>query len=477
MNQNNLILATDSYKLNHWNQYPKDTEAVYSYFEARTGAAYPYTVFVGLQYLLQEYLAGRVVTRKDVEEAQTLATAHFGNPDLFNFKGWMHIVEKHGGYLPLRIKAVEEGSVIPINNVMMTVENTDPECFWLTNAVESLLTHVWYSSTVATQSRYVKELIANYLDRTADSREGLQFMLHDFGYRGVSSHESAAIGGLGHLVNFVGTDTLPAMLLAVEHYGADLATLAYSVAATEHSVMTARGRDGEMEVLEQLLDEYPTGILSVVSDSYNIYNFVDAVGTTYKDRILARDGVFVVRPDSTTFEHDTPDRLTTWIAESLWKNFGGTENSKGFKVLDPKVRVLWGDGISPVDIDHILSALTLAGFSAENMVFGMGGGLLQKVNRDTQRFAFKASAIKRNGEWTEVQKSPLDASKTSKAGRLKLVRSAHGIATYKEHMSGEDMLITVFENGEILHTVSFDKVRKNAEVLEPKREVAEPALV
>src|SRR4051812_25592879 len=264
MNQSNVILATDSYKLNHWNQYPKNTETVYSYLESRNGAQFPYTVFFGLQAILKQYLEGAVVTIGDVQAARELARAHFGNEALFNRDGWVHIVRDHGGKLPLRIKAVPEGTPVPTGNVLMTVENTCPECFWLTNAVESLLTHVWYPSTVATLSRTVKQTIDRYLDRTAETRDALPFMLHDFGYRGASSHESAAIGGLAHLVNFVGTDTLPAMLLGIDTYEAELETLAFSVPATEHSVMTAEGRDGEMEIVDRLLNEYPTGILSVV---------------------------------------------------------------------------------------------------------------------------------------------------------------------------------------------------------------------
>lgn len=468
VNTDNIILATDSYKLNHWNQYPHDTEAVYSYFESRPGAEFSYTVFFGLQAILKQYLEGVVVTEDDINEAQAVATSHFGNPDLFNLKGWQHILKAHGGRLPLRIKAVPEGTVVPTGNVLMTVENTDPECFWLTNAVESLLTHVWYPSTVATLSRVTKTLIAGFLDRTAESRDGLPFMLHDFGYRGASSHETAAIGGAGHLVNFQGTDTLPAMLLAMKYYGADLASLAFSVPATEHSVMTAKGRDGEHEVVSQLLDEYPSGILSVVADSYDIYKFVERVGTEFKERILARDGVFVVRPDSVTQTDKTPEKLTGWILDKLWFHFGGEKNSKGFKVLDPHVRVLWGDGIDPIGIKRILSEATLRGFSAENLVFGMGGGLLQKVNRDTQRFAFKSSAQKRGGKWYEIFKQPLDAAKESKRGRLKLVKVATlddptpHLATDREDAPGLDVLQTVFENGEFTGLTRFDAIRERA---------------
>lgn len=462
MNQDNLILKTDSYKLNHWNQYPHDTEAVYSYFESRSGAQYDETVFVGLQYILKRYLEGVVVTQMDIIEAEKLAAAHFGGEELFNREGWYHILREHGGKLPVRICAVPEGTPVSVGNVLMTVENTCPECYWLTNALESLLTHVWYPSTVASQSRFVKQMLADKLERCGASLDGLQFMLHDFGYRGVSSDESSAVGGLGHLVNFVGSDTLTAMLTAVNYYDAQLDTLAFSVPATEHSIMTSLGESGEMKVVEQLLDEYPNGILSVVADSYNIYDFVDEIGTTYKDRILARDGVFVVRPDSITSRHPTPQLLTAYLLEELWRRFGGTENEKGFKVLDPHVRVLWGDGIDPLGIEKIVDRAMLQGFSPENLVFGMGGGLLQKVNRDTQRFAFKSSAQKRDGVWYDVYKKPLDSSKASKRGKLKLLKIDGRFLTVPSDGGETGLLRPVFENGELLTEQTFEEIRANA---------------
>jgi nicotinamide phosphoribosyltransferase len=470
MGLENLILATDSYKLGHWNQYPKDTEAVYSYLESREGAKYPYTVFFGLQYILKRYLTGFTLPNtQDLVEAQKLAQKHFGAP-VFNYKGWSHVITEHNGQLPLRIKAVPEGTPVPTGNVMMTVENTCPDCYWLTNAMESILTHVWYSSTVATQSRAVKEMMKSYLNETGQDG-GLQFMLHDFGYRGATSHEAAAIGGAGHLVNFVGTDTLPAMILARDYYGADLNTLAFSVPATEHSVMTARGKEGEFEVVDQLLDEYPEGILSVVSDSYDIYEFVKTLGEKYKDRIMARDGKLVVRPDS-----GDPILTTMMVSELLWDAFGGTTNEKGYRVLDPHVGILWGDGIDPAGIQAILKEAKYSGFAAENYVFGMGGGLLQKVNRDTQRFAFKCSAQKRDGEWHDVYKDPTDKSKVSKKGRLQLIRPGvtletkppdwepPALMTQEEDLRFEhqNVLQTVYEDGKLLNSITFDRVRENA---------------
>lgn len=462
----NIILATDSYKLNHWHQYPEGTEAVYSYFESRNGADYPNTVFFGLQYILERYMMGEVVNERDVNVAQALASAHFGNPDLFNYEGWMYIVKEHGGRLPLRIKAVPEGTIVPQSNVLMTVENTDPKCFWLTNAMESLLTHVWAPSTVATISHYVLKMIEEYVIRTTDENfdlSGVKFQLHDFGYRGVSSHEGAAIAGAGHLVNGLGTDTLPAMMLLADYYGADEGEIAYSVPATEHSVMTALGRDGEPKVVQRLLDNYPAGILSVVGDSYDIYGFANMIGSNpMKEQIKTRNGKFVLRPDS----GDPVDTMLK-LSALLFHDFGGTHNEKGYKVFDPHVGLLWGDGLEPAMIAEILDATTNAGYCASNYVFGMGGGLLQKINRDMQRFAFKCSAQKRDGAWHDVFKNPLDSSKVSKRGRLQLEHNKRGWFTttlYGEgkNDSGQNLLKTVFENGEMIRTYTLNEVRENA---------------
>ena len=459
----NICLTTDSYKLNHWNQYPAGTEKVHSYFECRKGAKFAETPFFGLQYIIKNHLEGVVVTREKIENAAKLCKAHFGSEKYFNREGWEYILNSYGGKLPVVIKAVEEGTVVPINNVLMTIENTDNKCFWLTNYLETVLSQVWYSTTVAALSREVKVNIKEYFDLTSDGGL-LNFGLHDFGFRGASSWESAGIGGAAHLINFLGTDTVVAMEVAVNYYNADLNGLAFSVAATEHSVMTALGKNGEEQVVENLLNEYPTGILSVVSDSYDIYNFVsNIVGTKFKDRILDRDGVFVVRPDSITPTHPTPEEEMVWIMENLWANIGGTINNKGYKVINPKVRVLWGDGIDIDGIKKILYAVTKAGFATENIAcFGMGGGLLQKVNRDTQRCAFKCSAQYRDGQWYDIQKNPKDVSKASKKGKLKLIKVDGEFETVGENDPGEDYLKVVFYDGVLLNEVDFATIRKNA---------------
>jgi nicotinamide phosphoribosyltransferase len=276
---------------------------------------------------------------------------------------------------------------------------------------------------------------------------------------------------MGHLLNFYGTDTIEAMRYAKEYYNADLATLAFSVPATEHSVATARGPQGEFDVVQQMLDTYPVGIISNVADSYDIENFVKTIGSKrFKDQIMARNHdeipcKFVVRPDSVRSPEDTPHDQMVWIANQLWEDFGGTINDKGFKVLDSHVGLLWGDGIDLEGITLILEALTKAGYSTENAVFGMGGGLLQKVNRDTQRFAFKCSAQQRNDKWIDIYKKPKDVSKASKKGMLRLVKNKKGeFETLPNLGELDDEMVEVFRNGKIVKEYTFDELRQNAEI-------------
>lgn len=466
--ETNIITQTDSYKVTHWDMYPEGTQYVYSYFESRKGAQFDTTVFFGLQVLLKKYFTGVRVTKAKIDKAEKLFTAHFGTDKLFNRAGWEHILKVHGGKLPIRILAVPEGTPVSVNNVLMTVVNTDPQVPWLTNYVETLLTHVWSASTVATLSREVKKYYALMLEQTAENAGGIGFMLHDFGYRGVSSNESAGFEGAGHLVNFLGTDTLAAMEYALEYYGADLSNLAFSVPATEHSIMTAQGREGEHRVVRQILEKHPTGIVSIVGDSFHIYDFADKIlGVELRDLVLNREGVVVVRPDS-----GDPEDVVMKLLKILGDRFGITRNRKGYKVLNPKIRVIWGDGIDFRGIQNVLGAMMINGWSAENIVFGMGGGLLQKINRDTQRFAFKSCAQFRDGIWYDIWKDPLDGTKASKRGILTLTQKDGVFNTERvdgfhinafTHIPG-DLLVPVFENGELLIDYTFNQVRTNAKV-------------
>ncbi len=775
----NIIEATDSYKLGHAKQYPPDTTNVASYFESRVGSTYPETTFFGLQYLLRK-ISGRAVTQEKIDTVAGMAAAHLGTNAIFNREGWEYIERRHYGKLPVVIRAVPEGMTVPESNVLMTIEATDPVCYWLVNYLETLLVQAWYPSTVCTTSREVKKICKWYLEKTGGAPEHLDFMLHDFGFRGVSSVESAGIGGLAHLVNFKGTDTLAALRCGIENY--DSGICGYSVPASEHSTMTSWGREYEVEAYLNMLKTYPTGIVSIVADSYDIEAACHMFGTILKDDVLAREGKTVIRPDcydekteiltehgwipfpelprdasvvqveddgratlarpskyvcqdyqgemvrfhdekgrldllvtpnhrmvqcdlegkllvaeavdskwrwernlprtcptavdgskitafekfliafqadgsfpsnakrtkdlgaisghvrtrfnfqkkrkidrlkflaeeaglvcevkqepargklldqvtiyvnipvnqvlSKTFDWVSPttrsqiwcqefiDELSHWdgtrrsdsrikfdttieanadvaqqvamlagygctygiredvrsqkfsnvhtltittkdvvggqsvvkttenfsgkvycvqvpsgrivvrrnkravvcgnsghppeivlkCLEILGEHFGTTYNGAHCKKLHPKIGVIQGDGCDLAMITEVLSYISAKGWSADNVVFGMGGGLLQKLDRDTQRFAFKCSAVERGGEWFDVWKDPKsDRSKASKRGRLKLIRDpAEGLKTVRLEEPGENLLKKVFENGEMTSLTTLDDVRMRA---------------
>lgn len=462
---NNLILNTDSYKASHFLQYPAGTEGMFSYIESR-GGKYDRTVFFGLQIILKEYLA-KPVTLAMIEEAEAVFAAH-GEP--FDAAGWRYIVEEYGGYLPIRIRAVPEGMVVEGKNVLATVECTDPRVFWVASYIETLLLRVWYPITVATQSWHIKGLIRRYLEKTSTDPDGqLPFKLHDFGARGVSSAESAAIGGCAHLVNFMGTDTLSGILAARAYYGEPMA--AFSIPAAEHSTITAWGKEGELDAYRNMVNQFakPGAIFAVVSDSYDIFNACDALwGMALKQAVVDSGALLVVRPDS-----GDPATVVLQVAKILERRFGVTTNSKGYKVLN-HVRIIQGDGINEDSIREILETLTRERYAADNIAFGMGGALLQQINRDTLKFAMKCSAIKVNGEWRDVYKDPAtDPGKTSKKGRLTLLRNRDTgdfltVRSSREWRDKEvaslpgdweDVMIDVWDSGRLLQDWSFAEVR------------------
>lgn len=455
----NPIYLTDSYKVAHAEQYPPKTTSVYSYFESR-GGAFPETVFAGLQGILSSHLVGRVLYRSHIEAADKLLRAHFGRA-LFNREGWLHILHDHHGRIPLRVRAVREGSVVPTHNVLMTAENTCPQCWWVTNYFESLLVQTWYPTTVATISREAKKIIMQWLDQTGDP-SGVDFKLHDFGFRGVSSPESAAIGGCAHLMNFLGTDNVPALVYAGQHY--DEPCAGYSVPASEHSTMTSwGGPDFELDAMRNMLDIYGDGIVACVSDSYDLDRACrEYWGTALRDRVLSRDGVLVVRPDS-----GYPPAIVCETLETLGRAFGYGHNNKGYKVLDPHVRVIQGDGCNLPVIDEVLRQMAFHGWSADNLTFGMGGALLQKCDRDTQKFAFKCSHVTVDGVERDVWKDPAtDAGKRSKRGRLALTLTPTGYQTvpYASATASGDELQDVFLNGLLLNRQSLSDIRHRATV-------------
>jgi nicotinamide phosphoribosyltransferase len=451
----NTILDLDSYKPSHYLQYPPNTTGIYSYLESR-GGRYGATVFFGLQYLLQEYLAGSIVNYADIEEAATFCAAH-GVP--FNREGWFALLSEHGGTLPLRIKAVPEGSVVPTHNALLTCENTDPRFPWLVGWFESQLMRLWYPITVATISWQIKKTILEYLNETSDAPAAeIPFKLHDFGARGVSSRESAGIGGMAHLVNFQGSDTIEGIRFANHYYSHPMA--AFSIPAAEHSTITAWGRERELDAYRNMVKQFarPGALFAVVSDSYDLWNVLENVwGGELRDEVEKSGATLVVRPDS-----GNPPEVVLRTLQTLERKVGAPMNMRGFKQLPKWLRVIQGDGIDHDSIGEILATMKAHGYSASNIAFGMGGALLQKLDRDTQKFAFKCSEATVDGKAVPVFKDPItDHGKRSKAGRMSLVKRAGRYETIAGGAT-DDLLETVFENGKLLRRHTLDEVRERA---------------
>ena len=456
----NIILTTDSYKASHWLQFPPGAEHTHYYVESR-GGAYDSTLFFGLQAFLRATLA-RPVTQAHIKEAAAFFAAH-GEP--FNRAGWEHILSAHGGRLPVEIKAAPEGAVIGTHNVLLTITNTDPACFWLPGYLETaLLRAVWYPTTVATVSFQCKLAILRALDRSSDippDQHPAAFKLHDFGARGATSQESAALAGMAHLVNFSGTDTIEGVLAARRFY--DEAMAGYSIPAAEHSTITAWGREDEIGAYRNMLRQFakPGSTVAVVSDSYDLMHVVQTVwGGALRDDVLRSGATLVVRPDS-----GDPLTVPVDVLRALDASFGTTVNTKGYKVLPPCIRVIQGDGINAGSLPELLGNVLAAGYSADNIAFGMGGGLHQLLNRDTQKFAMKCSAIRVGGAWRDVYKQPAaDPGKGSKRGRFALVQDAAGQydTVPLAGREADDLLQPVFRDGAILRQTSFAEVRNRA---------------
>lgn len=465
-----LIVRTDSYKFSQWLQYPADTVNISSYIESRGGE--PESVFFGLQAFIKDYLLDPI-TMLDVDRAERLVLAH-GLP--FNREGWEIIVNEHRGYLPLTIQAVPEGTVMPTHNVQVQVRLTkdDARLAWLVSYIETcLLRGVWYPSTVATKSRKFKKMIAAALLRSSDVpvSEQIMFKLHDFGARGASSGETAMLGGMAHLVNFMGTDTAEALVGAMHYYNTE-AVVGFSIPASEHSTITSWGREHEVDAYENMIDKFsgPGKIYACVSDSYNLWDAISNLwGQKLRDKVISSGGTLVVRPDS-----GKPVEVVVKSLQLLATAFGTTTNRKGYKVLPSCVRLIQGDGINEESLPEILEAVMKAGFSIDNLAFGMGGGLLQAWNRDTLKYAMKASARKTaDGKWVGFSKDPItDHGKQSKEGRLGLILSlglgSVTIRTVPEDVAEKEdnLLRDVFRDGVLLVEDSFETVRERSALVE-----------
>lgn len=446
----NIILQTDSYKLTQPKQYPKDMVYMHDYLESR-GGVYGYTKFFGLQYYIKQYLMQKV-TVEMVEEARAFCEAHGIYLDV---EGWMYIATELKGRIPLRIRAVKEGAIIPNHNVLMTLESTDERVAWIVTWAETLLLKVWYPITVGTYSYKIKQIIKSFAQITSDHVETeLPFKLHDFGYRGVSSEESAMLGGMAHLTNFKGTDTIAGAYGAMKYYNAQTMP-GFSIPASEHSTITSWTEQHEVDAYRNILEQYPTGMVSLVLDSYNFFRAVDTmICGELKADIMKRDGLVVLRPDS----GDAATNIL-YALRQCSETFGYEINSKGFKVLN-RIRLIQGDGVSEDVIYDILKLMKKEHFSVDNIAFGCGGALLQgnkysSINRDTHKFAIKCSAIQHeDGRLTDVYKDPVtDRGKSSKRGRLDLIQKNGKFVTVNisklplGQYHPDTLLETVYENG------------------------------
>ena len=467
----NILLLTDGYKHGHHMLYPSGTNKVYSYFESR-GGPYNQVVFFGLQYILKKWFVGQVVTHQKINEAKEVLanTPEIGAKCIFNEAGWRYILNEHEGKLPLKIRAVQEGSVIPVKNALVTVENTDPKLPWLPGFVEGLIVQLWYPMTVATRSWHWKKTLLKYYRETSDyDSETLALKvgkaLSDFGFRGSTSVESAGIGGAAFRVNFAFADNIQGKLVERKYYNSDEKFVS-SILAAEHSTMTSWGRLGEEEAARQLVNT-GVGIIALVCDSYDLQNFLhNILGHSLKSVVvnLEKEGrMLSVRPDS-----GQPDKVVVDVLNTLDKLFGPCRvNKKGFKELPPYLKVVQGDGICEDNLDTVLGAIKAAGWAIENVKLGSGGGMLQKLDRDTMKCAFKASYLEVEGVGRSIYKEPkTDLSKTSKKGKLSLIMKNDGAIETVQEASKEnqeqDLMRDVFINGNLLVNDAMSNIKTRA---------------
>lgn len=468
---------TDGYKPSHWLFYEPGITETYDYLESR-GGEFGDITFFGIQAIAMKYLCGSVITPRQVEKARKFYKAYYGIDGVFNYDGWMYIAKDLGGRLPLEIVALPEGTKVPVRTPLMAYRNTDPNCAWLPGYLEPLMFKAWNPTTVCTLSRHCKKVLYDALVETGTPADVI-WKLHDFGYRGVSSEESAEIAGAAHLVNFWGTDTVPAIDFINEFYGngvydedGDPTYMpGYSVRATEHSVMTHRGRALEVEVVRDILKKCPTGIIAMVGDSYNVFDFAEKIlGTDLHAEVVEREGLVVLRPDS-----GEPIPTMMKVMWHLGEKFGWSVNSKGYRVLN-HVRTLQGDKNDYNRIYNMCRAFKGAKWSVDNLAtFGMGGALLQASTRDTQQMAVKLSSLTdAQGLWRDVYKDPItDPGKGSKFGRFAVVQefdetTGENRIVTKTLQQGEpepegNMLRRIYLNGEMTVHDEFETVRKRAD--------------
>lgn len=518
-------LSADFYKFSHPVQYPDHTEYVFSNTTPRSSRLPGVTevVVFGTQYLLKEYLLDNW-NRNFFGKPKDVVVARFKRMMDFTL-GKDSVDEKRIaalwdlGYLPLRIKGLPEGTLCPIGVPLMTIINTDPQFYWLTNFIETLTqTVIWQGIVSATIAREYKKLLTAYANETSDAVPFVQWQGHDFSMRGMSSVETGCVSGAAHLLSFTGTDTVTAIEFLEEFYGANVEKelVGGSVPATEHAVMCAGGMEDERETFRRLIqDVYPSGIVSIVSDTWDFWQVVDKTLPSLKSEVMSRNGKVVIRPDSgdpvkiltgyfvkdvdinkkqvlkkienqksheamfdgndcvrTSDGHyitDSGDEIThietLGAVQVLYNRFGGSVNSKGYIDLDPHVGLIYGDSITLDRCKRICERLIKKGFSTTNVVYGIGSYTYQYNTRDTFSLACKATWVQISGEAKPIFKDPKTDSGTKKSAKgLLTVRRENGKLVLKDNCTPEEEaggeLILLFENSKLYNETTLSEIRE-----------------
>lgn len=478
------MLLADFYKVSHREQYPVGTEKVYSTWTPRTSRkdGINSVVSFGFQAFIKEYLIDYFNdnffnrNRQDVIEEYIRIIKNTLGKSVVDYQ---HISDLHDlGYLPIKIMALPEGTVSPIRVPILTIENTHPKFFWVTNFLETLMScQLWTPTTSATIAHQYREVLDKYAEETNGDLSGVQFQGHDFSMRGMGCLEAAKLSGAGHLLSFTGTDTIPAIDYLEKYYNTNVENelVGTSIPATEHSVMCAYGKGNEFEAYKNLVTNiYPSGFASIVSDTWDLWKVLNEIIRPLKNEIMNRDGRIVVRPDSgdpVLIVCGNPDGESEFerkgVIEILWDIFGGTITEKGFKQLDTHVGCIYGDAITIERCEEICKRLKAKGFASTNMVYGIGSYTYQYNTRDTFGFALKSTYAVINGEEQMLFKDPVtdNGIKKSQCGLVAVVKT-NGVLDFVDHLTqfgfdnieNNEMLV-VFENGKLVTEYSLKDIR------------------
>ncbi|MCA0397962.1 MAG: nicotinate phosphoribosyltransferase [Bacteroidetes bacterium] len=479
------LLLKDGYKVGHKFQYPAGTSLVYSNLTPRKSRNpdMENVVFFGLQYFIKEYLIKQFNEeffnrpKEEVMKAYRRRIDNYLGKDSITYD---HIAALHDlGYLPIEIKALPEGSLVSMKVPVFTIRNTKPAFFWLTNMLETIVSAItWKPCTSATTAFHYLRVFTQYAhDTVGEDKSFLPWQGHDFSFRGMSGVEDALMSGAGHLLSFAGTDTIPAIDFLETYYNADADNelVGGSVPATEHSVMCMGTQDGEIKTFERLITEvYPTGIVSVVSDTWDFWQVITEFLPQLKTKILARNGKLVIRPDSgdpVKIIVGDPDAVPGSPAfkgaiECMWETFGGSITEKGYKLLDGHIGLIYGDSITLERQKAILEGLKQKGFASYNVVLGIGSFTYEYVTRDNFGFAMKATYGEVDGVGRDIFKDPKtdDGTKKSARGLMQVYRdkSTGKLAlkdqcSWQEEAQGE--LQPVFRDGKLLRDWSLSEIR------------------